>query len=126
ATFPSVYGNRPDHIARACDQMKGKYVTPDQLRQELMLVKSVWPELSAKMKAQIMPFEQVRENLRLVGAPYEPEMVGVSRARFRETYRGVAFMRNRYFALDLVMRLGLFDELERSLFGVGGVWEVKS
>ena len=124
ATFPSVYGDRPDHLRRAEGEMAKKYSTPDELRRELAFLKSVWPELSAKMKAQIMPFDEVRAKLKAVGAPYEPEMIGVSRARFRETYRGVPYMRARYFSLDLVSRLGLMPKLMERLFGKGGVWEV--
>jgi len=124
ATFPVVYGNRPDHIKRAESEMAKKYSTPDELRRELAFVKTAWPELSKKLKAQIMPFEEVREKLKQVGAPYEPEMVGVSRAKFRETYRGIPYMRARYFSLDLVSRLGLMDELLDHLFGKGGVWEI--
>ena len=124
ATFPSVYGNRPDHIRRAESEMAKKYSTPDELRRELTFLKSVWPELSAKLKAQIMPFDEVRAKLKAVGAPYEPEMIGVSRERFRETYCGVPYMRARYFSLDLVSRLGLMDELLERLFGKGGTWEV--
>ena len=124
ATFPSVYGDRPDHIRRAEGEMAKKYSTPDELRRELAFLKSVWPELSAKMKAQIMPFDEVRAKLKAVGAPYEPEMIGVSRARFRETYRGVPYMRARYFSLDLVLRLGLMPKLMERLFGKGGIWEI--
>ena len=124
ATFPAVYGNRPDHLKRAMSEMKNKYSTPEKLRAELSLIKSLWPELSAKMKAQIMPFAEVKEKLRLVGAPYEPEQIGVTRARLRESYRGVQYMRNRYFSIDLVSRLGLYDALDERLFGKGGVWEV--
>ena len=125
ATFPSVYGDRPDHIRRAKSEMAKKYSTPDELRRELTFLKSVWPELSAKLKAQILPFDEVREKLKAVGAPYEPEMIGVSRARFRETYRGVLYMRARYFSLDLVSRLGRLPDLLERLFGRGGVWEVR-
>ena len=124
-TFASVYGNRPDHILRAKSEFAKKYVSPDGLRRELETLKAKWPELSARMRSQLMPFDEVREKLKAVGAPYEPEMVGVTRARFRETYAGVPFMRARYFGLDLVQRLGLMDELMDGLFGLGGIWEVK-
>ena len=124
ATFPSVYGDRPDHVKRAEGEMGKKYSTPEELRRELTFLKGAWPELSKKLKAQIMPFDEVRACLKAVGAPYEPEMIGVSRAKFRETYRGVPYMRARYFSLDLVSRLGLMDALLERLFGPGGVWQV--
>ena len=122
ATFPAVYGDRPAHIRRAEDEMAKKYTTPDKIREELSTFKRVWPELSERIRAQIMPFNEVRENLRLAGAPYEPEQIGVTRARFRDTSRGIPYMRNRYFGLDLVTRLGLLDELLDDLFGPGGIW----
>ena len=122
ATFPAVYGDRPAHIRRAEDEMAKKYTTPDKIREELSTFKRVWPELSERIRVQIMPFDEVRENLRLAGAPYEPEQIGVTRARFRDTSRGIPYMRNRYFGLDLVTRLGLQDELLDDLFGPGGIW----
>ena len=125
ATFPAVYGGRPAHIRRAEGEMAAKYSAPDRLREELSTFRRVWPELSERIRAQLMPFDEVRENLRLAGAPYEPEQIGVTRTRFRETCRGVPYMRNRYFGLDLVERLGLMDELLRELFGPCGIWEVK-
>ena len=126
ATFPKVFGDRPAHIARANMEYPKKFPTRDQLRQELTLVKTKWPELSVKMRNQLMPFEEVCENLKKVGAPYEPEMIGVTRARFRETYAGVPYMRARYFSLDLVDRLGLTNRLLDELFGKNGVWEVEN
>ena len=41
ATFPSVYGNRPDHILRAKDEFAKKYVSPDGLRRELETLKAI-------------------------------------------------------------------------------------
>jgi glycerol-1-phosphate dehydrogenase [NAD(P)+] len=124
ATFPKVYGDRPAHIRRAELEMGKKYSTPERLREELSALKRVWPELSRKIKAQLMPFDEVYSKLKASGAPYEPEMIGISRARFRETLAGVPYMRSRYFALDLVERLGLMHELDNELFGVNGVWRV--
>ena len=123
ATFSRVYGNRPAHIRRAELEMAKKYSTPAELREELSALKRTWPELSRKIKAQLLPFAEVHAGLKEVGAPYEPEMIGVSRARFRETFAGVPYMRSRYFALDLVERLGLMPKLDEELFGNGGIWQ---
>jgi len=124
ATFPKVFGDRPAHIMRANLEYPKKFPTRERLREELMVVKTKWPELSEKIRAQLMPFEEVRANLVKVGAPVEPEQIGVTRARFRETYAGVPYMRARYFSLDLVDRLGLMDRLLDELFGAGGIWEI--
>lgn len=124
ATFPKVYGSRTAHITRAELEYVKKFPTREALRKELLDIKAKWPDLSAKIAAQLMPFEEVREKLATVGAPVEPEQIGVSRSRLRETYLGVPYMRARYFGLDLVERLGLMSALTDELFGAGGVWEV--
>ena len=102
-----------------------KFPSRDALRRELTAIRDNWGDLSAKMRAQLMPFAEVKENLAKAGAPTEPEQIGVTRARFRETFVGVPYMRARYFGADLVQRLGLMPALLDRLFGAGGAWEVK-
>ena len=124
STFPAVYGSRTAHIRRAELEYAKKFPMREELRRELHEIKAKWPVLSGRMAEQLMPFDEVREKLVTVGAPVEPEQIGVSRARLRETYLGVPYMRARYFGLDLVERLGLLPVLMEKLFGRGGVWEV--
>ena len=124
ATFPSLFGDRPAHIRRAELEYAKKFPSRDTLRAELTALQAKWPELSARIRAQLLPFEEVRANLKKAGAPVEPEEIGVTRARFRETLRGVPYMRSRYFGLDLVLELGLMDALTDRLFGKQGIWAV--
>ena len=112
------------HIERGLTETKGKYVDKDGLRKQLETLKSAWPELSRKIREQIIPFETVRENLRLVGAPYEPEMIGVSRERFRRTVSYIPYMRSRFTNIDVIYRVGWMDEFIEKMFGKGGIWEV--
>lgn len=119
-----VLAGKPGHIARALVETKGKYVDKDGLRQQLEALKAAWPELSERIREQIIPFELVRENLRLVGAPYEPEMIGVTRERFRKTVSYIPYMRSRFTNIDVIYRLGWMDEFMDRMFGKGGVWEV--
>ncbi len=125
ATFPSVFPGRPAHVTRAELEYAKKFPTKDALRKELTAIRDNWGDLAAKIRAQLMPFDEVKENLRKVGAPAEPEEIGVTRARFRETFAGVPYMRARYFGADLVQRLGLMPALLDRLFGAGGVWETR-
>lgn len=115
---------KPGHIARALVETKGKYVGKEELRSQLETLKAAWPELSVRIREQIIPFGQVRENLRLVGAPYEPEMIGVTRERFRQTVSYIPFMRSRFTNIDVIYRLGWMDEFVQRMFGKGGIWEV--
>ena len=125
ATFPSVFPGRPAHVTRAELEYAKKFPSKDELRKELATIRDNWGDLAAKIRAQLMPFDEVKENLRKVGAPAEPEEIGITRARFRETFAGVPYMRARYFGADLVQRLGLMPALLDRLFGPGGVWDVK-
>ena len=122
ASFPAVFPGRPAHVRRAEMEYAKKFPSREALGRELALVRDNWGALSAKIRAQIMPFAEVRERLAAAGAPVEPEQIGVTRARFRETFAGVPFMRARYFGADLVERLGLMPALLDRLFGADGVW----
>ena len=121
ATFPSVFPGRPAHVRRAELEFAKKFPTREALRRELSTVRDNWGDLSSKLRAQLMPLAEVREKLRAVGAPSDAREIGVSVARFRETFAGVPFMRARYFGADLVQRVGLMPALLDRLFGEGGV-----
>lgn len=125
AEIREVFEGKPGHLARGLKETKGKYVEKDELRRQLEALRAAWPELKEKIRAQIIPFDEVHEDLKLVGAPYEPEMIGVSRERFRKTFSYIPYMRSRFTNIDVVYRLGLMPELMEHLFGKGGIWEVK-
>ena len=118
ATFTLIFPGRPAHVRRAELEFAKKFPSKDALRRELTVIRDNWGDLSARIRAQLMPLAEVREKLRIVGAPTECEEIGVTLARFRETFAGVPFMRARYFGADLVQRLGLMPALLDRLFGV--------
>lgn len=124
AKFPEIFPGRPAHVQRASLEYVKKFPARDELRRELTLIRDNWGDISAKIRAQLMPFAELKENLRKAGAPTEPEEIGVTRARFRETLQGVPYMRARYFGVDLIQRLGFENALLERLFGTGGIWEV--
>ena len=43
------------------------------------------------------------------GCPVEPEQIGISRDRLRQSYEQAYSIRRRFTILDLAMRLGLFE-----------------
>ncbi len=119
-----IFAGKPGHIARALKETRGKYVSKAELRNQLTLLKKNWPALREKVREQILPFMEIRENLKLAGAPYEPEMIGVSRERMRTTFSYMPYMRSRFTHIDVIFRCGLIDELIGRLFGKGGIWEI--
>ena len=125
AEIRTIFAGKPGHLARGLEETKGKYVDKDGLRKQLEALKAAWPELKERIRAQIIPFNEVYEDLKLVGAPYEPEMIYVDRARMRKTFSYIPYMRSRFTNIDIVYRLGLMPELIERLFGKGGIWEVR-
>ena len=112
-------------MARGLAESRAKYCGPEEIRCQLNAIVAVWPELRERIREQIIPFDDVKEMLRLVGAPSRPEEIGVSKARLRDTFKCIPFMRNRYTCIDLIYRAGLLDEVTEQIFGRGGRFEVE-
>ena len=123
AIIRDVFAGMPDHLARGLAESRSKYIDKNGVRKQLEALKNHWPELRQKIQNQIIPFNDVRERLKRAGAPYEPEMIGVSREKLRTTFRAIPYMRNRFTNIDLIHRAGLMDEAEAYLFGAGGHFE---
>ena len=120
-----VFDGRIDFIARGIKETRNKYVDKEGLRRQLTLLCRKWPELRERIRTQILPFTEIRERLRLVGAPYEPEQIGVSRTKLRDTFAKIPYMRSRFTNIDIAFRCGYMEQWLDQLFGRGGIWEIK-
>ena len=125
AYIRKIFEGKPGHLARGLAESQAKYCGPEEIRCQLNAIVAVWPELRERIREQIIPFDDVKEMLRLVGAPSRPEEIGVSKARLRDTFKCIPFMRNRYTGIDLIYRAGLLDEVTEHIFGRGGRFEVE-
>lgn len=103
-------------------QQRGKYLSADALVARLKALRSAWPQLLDRLRQQSFTAAEVRHKLQEVGAPYEPEQIGITRNRLRESHRIAQQIRNRYTVLDLVNQTGWWDDCVESLFQSGGVW----
>ena len=101
-----------------------KYSDKETVRKQLTRVKDNWPELKARLQAQVYSFEKMQNMCRIAGAPYDPEHIGVSRSQLRSMVDFVQLMRWRINMLDLAKRAGIYDELVERVFGKGGAWEI--
>lgn len=119
-----IFAGKPGHTARAIKETRDKYVDSEGLRRQLTLLKDKWPQLREKIRRQIIPFEEVYADLKAVGAPYEPEMIGVTRERLRDTFGYIPYMRSRITSVDIIFRCGLMEKFTELLFGRGGLWQV--
>ena len=113
-------------LEKVLSESRAKYIDKTQLAAQLELLKQIWPALKARLEKQLIPANEAQRRLRLVGAPAEPEDIGITRARLRRTMSLVPMMRNRYTGLDLAERAGLFQTCLDALFGKGGRWEITS
>ena len=62
--------------------------------------------------------------LAAAGAPTEPEEIGISRSRLRESVMKAVKIRRRFTILDLGLRCGLLEKWTEKVFGEGGVFEI--
>lgn len=113
-----------DLLAVAFRESEVKYVSSEALAKQLNLLRQKWPELRSKLRAQLVPLPEIKAMLEKVGAPTEPEMIGISRARLRHSFRLAYHIRRRFTVLDLVIRAGLMDSCLDALFGSNGIWPI--
>lgn len=102
-----------------------KYVDAQGLRQQLEQLAACWPHLKERLQHQLIPFDEMKQRLSLVGAPTEPGQIGVSRDYLRRSYVRAQYIRRRFTILDLAVRTGNMQPWLNRLFGHGGRWEAK-
>jgi glycerol-1-phosphate dehydrogenase [NAD(P)+] len=79
--------------------------------------------LKPRLQAQLFTASDVERRLEAVGAPSEPEQIGVSRARLRDSVIRAQHIRRRFTVLDLAVRTGRLGAWLNGLFGKGKIWE---
>lgn len=112
----------PTIAEEAVKHSVGKLLPEDQLRERIALLKEKWPTIKARCEAQIIPAQQAWDMLKTAGAPYHPEMLKIDWDRFRETHYKAQMIRPRYTVLDVLMDLGLYDDVVARLFSPEGFW----
>lgn len=120
-----IFNDDPEFVARALVETRGKYVDQQGLREQLTRLKQAWPKLCGRIREQIIPFGEIHRRLELVGAPCEPEQIGVSREHFRVSFAKIPYMRSRFSIIDIAFRCGWMELWMDRLFSKGGIWEVK-
>lgn len=70
----------------------------------------------------MVPFSEAQNRLKMVGAPYEPEHIGLTREYLKNTFIRAQYIRRRFTVLDLLVRTNTLDFFLDKLFGKEGVW----
>ncbi|MDR2674631.1 MAG: sn-glycerol-1-phosphate dehydrogenase [Opitutaceae bacterium] len=122
-TIHALYGG--GSIGRILSESRAKYTGRQAVAAQLELIKRAWPGLKTRLEKQLVPVAEAQRRLAAAGVPTEPEHIGISRSRLRETLLKAPYFRNRFTAIDLAQRAGLFGACVSALFGPGGRWEIK-
>jgi glycerol-1-phosphate dehydrogenase [NAD(P)+] len=113
-TVRDLFGNS-DLAVVALQETRAKYVDAAGLREQLLRLRRVWPELRTRLRKQLVPLSELKKMLRAAGAPSEPEQISLSPERLRDSFRLAYFIRRRFTVLDLAVRTGLLDKALFSL-----------
>lgn len=100
-------------------QVTDKHVSKEELRDQMTRLKNNWSDVKQKLEKQIIPYLESKERLKQVGAPNEPEEIGVSREKLKETFFRGQKIRSRYTILDLAYRMGTLEKWVDELFDTG-------
>jgi glycerol-1-phosphate dehydrogenase [NAD(P)+] len=106
----------------AVNETQAKHLDADGLRERLERLREVWPELRVKVEAQLIPADDLREQLQQAGCPTGPTEIGLSWEDFKATYRRAQMLRKRYTGRDLATETGILAECVDELFAPGGFW----
>ncbi len=112
----------PELEETAVKQSGAKYINADQLAERLELLQKLWPDLRERVEEQLMPADQLCEQLRDAGCPTTPSEIGLGMEAFKATYFRAQTIRSRYTVLDLARETGIFEECVEELFAPGGFW----
>lgn len=85
----------------AAREVAAKYIDSGSLRQRLELLQKIWPELSSRLKKQLLPAEMLQAMLTAAGAASEPIQIGISKERLESARNSAHTIRQRYTILDL-------------------------
>jgi glycerol-1-phosphate dehydrogenase [NAD(P)+] len=100
-----------------------KHVDTGTLARRLTLLAERWPDLRARLEAQLLTAERLRELLRAAGCPTDPGEIGLDSPALEATYTRSRMIRRRYTVLDLAAEAGILDAGVAELFAPGGFWQ---
>lgn len=99
-----------------------KRLEGEELRARLELLKEKWSELKSACEKQLISPDEAMDRLKAVGAPHHPELIKIDWDRFRRTHFQAQMIRSRYTVLDILVDLGLLEEVVERLFSPEGFW----
>jgi len=99
-----------DFIDTVLTEIEAKYITKEALAKQLSVLKTNWPKIKSRLQKQLLPSVEVKRRLQLVGAPVDPDEIGISRERMRDSFLRAQQLRRRFTILDVAVRTGCLDD----------------
>ena len=96
--------------------VRAKFVDRETTRARLESFKARWPQVKARLEAQLIPSAEIERRLKVVGAPTTPEGIGSTVEASLKDARKTIFMRDRYMALDFLALTGQLDAFAARAF----------
>ncbi|MDR1154400.1 MAG: sn-glycerol-1-phosphate dehydrogenase [Bacteroidales bacterium] len=93
-------------LETALTETRAKYLSKEELAKQLETLKVRWPVIRERLEKQLLPPAEVKRRLQSGGAPVEPEEIGISRARLRDSFFRAQYIRRRFTILDVAVRTG--------------------
>jgi glycerol-1-phosphate dehydrogenase [NAD(P)+] len=106
-----------DFLETALTETRAKYISKEDLAKQLETLKAKWPVIKNRLTRQLLPSAEVKRRLQLVGAPVDPENIGISRDRLRNSFLRAQHLRRRFTILDVAVRTGCLDLWLKKIFG---------
>jgi len=88
----------------------GKLLTGEALAERRQAILKAWPELQAKVSAQLIPLDELRRRFQILGCPVKLADIGLDKAMLRHSIIVAGMIRNRYTFLDLLFEMGQLEE----------------
>ena len=97
-------------LDRVLEESQAKYLPAQALRDRLQVLKTHWEALCQKIRAQIIPYQDLKRMFMAAECPVTPEQINLPRERIKQTYFLAQMIRNRYTILDLAYELNWLED----------------
>lgn len=115
-----------DFVETAVTETRAKHISHAELHKQIDRLKFNWPEIRLRLQGQLLSSEEIKRKLELAGAPTEPEQIGISRQRLRDSFFRAYHIRRRFTVLDVAVRTVALEPLLAGVFGPGAVWSINA
>ena len=107
---------------QAIAQCKAKYKSSSEISKRLLLLESIWLDLTTTLNSQLLGTKKMQQMLNEAGAPFMPEQIGITKERLFLSYTQAQLIRKRYTVLDLVFETNTWEDNVIQLFKNDGFW----